>query len=166
MWGQDLPAGHGVGAVEAEHDGRADVHPVERLEHPVRHLVHPGDPAEDVDEDGADGRIGVDHLEGGGHHVGVGPAADVEEVGGRATALVDHVEGAHGQSGAVGDDPHRPVQADVVEAALLGPGLALVLDVAAGELLPFGMAEGGVVVEGDLGVEGSAPGRPACRSAG
>jgi hypothetical protein len=54
------------------------------------------------------GRVGVDDLEGGGHHVGVGAAADVEEVGRRAAALVDHVERAHGQPAPLAMMPTEP----------------------------------------------------------
>ena len=71
------------------------------------HLLAAGDAAEDVDEDRAHVLVVVDHVEGGGHHVGVGAAADVEEVGGLAADLVDDVERAHRQAGAVGDDADR-----------------------------------------------------------
>ena len=94
----------GVGAVEAHHDGRAELDPAHRLDDALGHLVDPGDAAEDVDEDGLDCRVGVDHLERVGHHVGVGTAADVQEVG-RAPADLGHdVERRHGEPGAVGDD--------------------------------------------------------------
>ena len=53
--------------------------------------------------------------------------------------------------------PDRAVEADVVEPLLLGQPLALVELLGAGELLPLGVAEGGVVVEGHLGVEGVDP---------
>ena len=89
------------------------------------------------------------------------PAADVEEVGRRAADLVDHVARAHGQAGAVGDDADLAVEADVLQALLLGQTLARVELLEAAELVPLGMAEGGVVVEGDLGVEGVDPARRA-----
>ena len=98
--------------------------------------------------------VEVDDLERGGHHVGVGAAADVEEVGGRATDLVHDVERAHRQPGAVGDDADAAVEADVLQALLVGQLLAFVEHLGAGELVPLGVAEGGVVVEGHLGVEG------------
>ena len=67
--------------------------------------------------------------------------------------LVDDVERAHRQAGAVGDDADDAVEADVLQALLLrqllaGVDLGVVL-----VLLPLGVAEGRVVVEGDLGVE-------------
>ena len=57
---------------------------------------------------------------------GVGAAADVEEVGRLAADLVDHVERAHGETGAVGDDADRAVEADVLQVLLVGRLLALV----------------------------------------
>ena len=73
--------------------GEASSHPAQGLNDPLGHLVDPRDPAEDVDEDGLHRRVGVDDLEGGCHHVGVGASADVEEVGGLTTDLGDDVEG-------------------------------------------------------------------------
>jgi hypothetical protein len=74
---QDGPARFGVRPVQAEHDRGGDLDTVEGLQHAVGHLVDPGDPTEDVDEDGAHSRVRIDDLEGGGHHVGVGAATDV-----------------------------------------------------------------------------------------
>ena len=62
--------------------GASQVDPAERLDDAVGHLLAAGDAAEDVDEDRLHVLVGVDDLERGGHHVGVGAAADVEEVGG------------------------------------------------------------------------------------
>ena len=98
-------------------------------------------------------RVVVDDLERAGHDVGVGAAADVEEVGRRAADLVDDVERAHGQAGAVGDDADRAVEADVLQVLLVGGLLALVAHLGGLVLGPL-VAELGVVVEGDLGVEG------------
>ena len=128
--------------------------PLQGLHDPVGHLLAPGDAAEDVDEDGPDLGVGVDDLEGVGHDLGVGAAADVEEVGRRPADLVDHVAGAHGQAGPVGDDAHVAVEPDVLQALRTGQPLALVELVDVTELVPLGMAEGGVVVQGHLGVEG------------
>ena len=117
-------------------------------------LLAPGDAAEDVDEDRAHVLVVVDHVEGGRHHVGVGAAADVEEVGGLAADLVDDVERAHRQPGAVGDDADRAVEADVLQVLLLGQPLAVVEHLGRLPLGPLRMAERGVAVEADLGVEG------------
>ena len=102
-------------------------------------------------------RIGIDDVEGGGHDVGVGPAPDVQEVGRRPPHLGDDVESGHGQPGAVGDDPDRAGEADVVETLLLGQLLPLVELFVVGVVGPFGVAVGGVVVQGHLGVEGVDP---------
>ena len=68
--------------------------------------------------------------------------------------LVDDVDGAHGQAGAVGDDADGAVEADVLQALVVGRLLALVADLGGLVLVPARVAELGVVVEGDLGVEG------------
>ena len=65
----------------------------------------------------------------------------------------DDVERAHRQAGAVGDDPDRAVEADVLEPFLLGEPLPLVELAQVLELGPLGVAERRVVVEGHLGVE-------------
>ena len=126
---------------------------LERLDDAVGDLFAPGDAAEDVDEDRLHARVVVDDLEGAGHDVGVGAAADVEEVGRLATDLVDDVERAHGQPGAVGDDADGALEADVLQALLVGGLLALVAHLGELVVAPL-VAELGVVVEGDLGVEG------------
>ena len=96
----------------------------------------------------------IDHVERCRHHVGAGATADVEEVGGLSTDLVDDVERAHGEPGAVGDDADVAVETDVLEVLLLGQPLAVVEHLGRLPLRPFRMAERGVAVEADLGVEG------------
>src|SRR5947207_1332493 len=56
--------------------------------------------------------------------------------------------------GRLADDPDLAVEADVVEAPLPGHPLPGVERGQAAEVLELGVAVGGVVVEGDLGVEG------------
>ena len=66
----------------------------------------------------------------------------------------DDVEGGHDQAGAVAQHPDLAVQAHVVQPGLLGAGLERV---DAGGVLEggaLGVAEGGVVVEADLAVQG------------
>ena len=66
----------------------------------------------------------------------------------------DDVEGRHDQAGAVADDADLAVELDVVEVLLLGLGLQRVGGGLVGQRLVLGLAEGGVLVEGDLAVEG------------
>ena len=124
---------------------------------PVGHLLATGDTAEDVDQDALHLLVEVDHFQRRRHHVGVGAAADVEEVGRAAADLVDDVEGAHRQPGAVGDDADRAVETDVLQVVLACQLLTLVELFRRPVLVPLGMAERGVVVEADLGVEGVHP---------
>ena len=78
------------------------------------------------------------------------------KLAGLAADLADDVDGAHGQAGAVGDDADRAVEADVLQALLVGRLLPLVAHLGGLVLVPL-VAEVGVVVEGDLGVEGVDP---------
>ena len=124
----DLATLLGVGAVETDDDRCPQLDSAKALDDAVGDLLAPCDSAEDVDEDRAHVLVVVDHIERCGHHVGARPAADVEEVGGLAAHLIDDVERAHRQPGAVGDDAHRAVEADVLQILLLGQPLAVVED--------------------------------------
>ena len=75
------------------------------------------------------------------------------KLAGDAAHLVDHVQGAHGQPGAVGDDADGAVQADVLQALLVGGLLAVVTLLGRLVLGPL-VAEVGVGVQGHLGVQG------------
>src|SRR5699024_6747308 len=113
----------------------------------VGHGVTGGDSAEDVDEDGLDLLIAEDDVETVGHDLGRGAASDVEEVRGLdvvvlLTGVGDDVEGRDDQYRAVADDSDLTVELERVLRA----------DVA--QLLVLGVAEVGVVVQGDLAVEG------------
>src|SRR5699024_1073261 len=116
---------------------------------------------EDVDEDAGDVGVGKHELEAGGHRLRGGTAADVEEVRGRLPAVAfpgggDDIEGRHDQSGTVADDADRTVERDVLESLRLGATLDRVEVVGGlGECRAVVVAEGGVVVEGDLRVEGN-----------
>ena len=92
-------------------------------------------------------------------------AADVEEVGRLAAVILDDVHRAHRQAGAVDQAADVAVQADVGQARLARSQLGRVLLVQIAQLLDLRMAEQGVVVERDLGVEGQhrrrCPARPA-----
>ena len=86
----------------------------------------------------------------------VGAAADVEEVGRFAAVILDDVHRAHRQAGPVDQTADVAGQADVTQARLRGPQLGGVFFRSVAQLLQVGMAEQGVVVEGDLGVDGHA----------
>ena len=104
-------------------------------------------------------RVVEDDVEAVGHHLGRGAAADVEEVRRLDAAVLlagvgDDVERGHDQPGAVADDADLAVELDVVEVLLLG----LLLERVGGlrrrrSSALLGLAEVGVVVEGDLAVE-------------
>ncbi len=112
-----------------------------------------GDAAEDVDEDGLHGGVGEDDRESVGHDPGGGAAADVEEVRGPGTAAGDHVERRHDQARAVADDAHLAVEPDVVQASLAAARRLQRVRGRRPLAAPTGLAEGGVVIEGDLSVE-------------
>src|SRR5579875_1836352 len=160
------PALGSVVAVEAHHDRVTDrlaavTEHADRRHDPARDRVTGRDTPEDVDEHAADPRVRQHDLQAVRHHLGGGAAADVEEVGraDRAELLArigDHVEGGHDQARAVADDADLTVQLDVVEMLGPGPRLQRVTGLASGEPAEI-LAEGGVVVEGDLGVERDHP---------
>ena len=150
---EDRAALVGVGAVEADHDRRVDLHPIERLHDPVRHFFALRDAAEDVDEDRPHVGVAGDHLERAGHHVGVRATADVEEVRGRPADLVHDVDGAHREPGAVRDHADESVEPDVLQPALVRELLARVAHLRRVVLDVVGVAEHRVVVERDLRVE-------------
>ena len=70
------------------------------------------------------------------------------------TGVGDDVEGAHDQPGAVADDADGAVELDVVEVLRLGRGLERVGRGLVLERRVVRVAEVGVLVEGDLAVEG------------
>src|SRR5262249_52865023 len=127
----------------------------------VRDLVTRGDAAEHVDQHAAHAGVGQHDLQAVGHHLGRGPAADVQEVRGpdpaeRLSRLRDHVQGGHHRAGPVADDPDLSVKLAVVEVLGLGRRLQRIRRAGVGEpgvVLPVG----GVVVEGDLPVQGDDP---------
>ena len=125
----------------------------EGVDDAVGHLLAPGDAAEDVDEDRPHLGVGVDDLERAGHHLGRGAAADVEEVGRLAptwltTSTVDMARPA--PLAMMPTEPSRPTYCRPFSWAGLLP---LVAHLRGLVRLPVGVAEGGVVVERDLGVE-------------
>ena len=112
-----------VRPVEPDDDRVADLHPVERREDPARHLVAARDPAEDVEQDGFDLRVGGDDLERVDHALGVPPAPEVAEVRRAAAGKRDHVQRGHDQPGAVPEDADLAVELHVGDALLAGEAL-------------------------------------------
>src|SRR5690606_16707470 len=131
----------------------------EGLNDAVGDLVARRDAAEDVHEHGLDLLVTEDDVEARGHDCGRGAAADVEEVRWldptvRLAGVGDDVERAHDEPCAVADDAHRTIELDVVEVVLLGLRLERVRRGGVLELGVLRVTERGVVVEGDLAVEG------------
>src|SRR5699024_9695153 len=94
-----------VVAVQAHHQrlGGGVAEQVQGADDAVGDLVAGGDPTEDVHEHGLHLLVTQDHVQAGGHHLGVGAAADVQEVGGLHPAVLlacvgDHVQGGHHQA--------------------------------------------------------------------
>jgi hypothetical protein len=139
---EDLATLVGVGAVEADHDRCVDLTRPSAVDDAVGHLFAAGDATEDVDEDRLHAGSLLMTSSAPPSLVGVRAAADVEEVGGLAAGLVDDVERAHRQAGAVGDDADGPVEADVLQALVVGGLLALVALLRGLVRLVLGVAEG------------------------
>src|SRR5829696_7994581 len=159
--GQDAPAFLDVVAVET-HDqrlGRLVAEVLQGGHDAVGHGVAGRDAAEDVDEHALHGRIGQDDVEAVPHNLGRGATPDVEEVGRLDAAELlsgvgDDIEGAHDQAGTVADDADLALELDVVEVLLLGRGLERIGRGGVLERRVLRLPEAGVLVEGDLGVEG------------
>src|SRR6476619_4850286 len=157
---EDAAALLDVVAVEA-HDERAVLlvtEGVEGADDAVGDRVAGGDAAEDVDEHALDLRVRQDDVQAVGHDLGAGAATDVEEVGRLDAAELlagvgDDVEGAHDQPGTVADDADLALELDVVEVLLLRRGLERVGGGGVLERRVLRLPEGGVLVEGHLGVE-------------
>src|ERR671926_1464982 len=159
--GQDPPALLHVVAVEPDDQrlGRLVTEQLQRVDDAVGDRVAGGDPAEDVDEDALHGGVGQDDVQPVGHDLGGGAATDVEEVGRLdaaelLTGVGDDVQRAHHEPGAVADDADLAVELDVVEVLLLGRGLQRVGRGGVLELVVLPVPEGGVLVQGHLGVQG------------
>jgi len=143
-----------VGAFEADDEGDAEFDGLGGVDDALGDDVAFHDAAEDVDEDGLDFGVGAEDAEGFADLFFFGAAADVEEVGGVSAALFDDVHGGHGEAGAVDHAGDVSIKADVVEIKFPGFDFAGVFfgEVAVGDDL--GVAEEGVVVEIEFGVEG------------
>ena len=151
---ENLLAGFFVGALHADHQRHGQADRLGSSDHAFGNGVALHDAAEDVDQDGLHVLVLQHDLEGFGHLLGGGTAAHVEEVGRLAAVQLDRVHGGHGQAGTVHQAADVAVQADVgqVELGSLDFSRILFVQVAVGHDL--GMAEQGVAVEVELGVQG------------
>ena len=159
--GQDAAAFLDVVAVEADDQRlvRGVAEFGQRADDALGHGVTGGDAAEDVDEDGLDLLVAQDDVEAGSHDLGGRSTADVQEVGGLDVAVLfagvgNNIQGGHHETGAVADDADFAVELDVVEVLGLGFRLKRVGLVLVFQLDVVRVAEAGVLVEGDLAVEG------------
>src|SRR5262245_144422 len=164
---QDGPAGFGIVAVQAYDQRLGDrlaafAQQRQRLQDAVGDRVARGDAAEDVDEHALDSRVGQHDLQAVRHHLGARAAADVQEVGRLdpaelLTGVRHHVQCGHDQARAVADDADLAVELDVVEVLGLGRLLQRVDRRLVLQRLVIGVAEAGVLVERDLGVQAEHP---------
>ena len=150
---EDRAALVGVGAVEADHDRRVDLHPLERLHDAVGDLFALGDATEDVDEDRPHVGVAVDHLERARHHVGVGAAADVEEVGRLPPTWLTMSTVLMARPAPLAITPTEPSSPTYCRPFSWANCLARVAHLGGVVLGVVGVTEYRVVVEGDLGVE-------------
>ena len=127
---------------------------LERREDPAGDLVAAGDAAEDVEQDRTHLRVARDHLERGDDSLGRPAAAEVAEVGGPPAGDDDHVDRRHREPGAVAEDPDRPVELHVDDAALAGERLERVGRPRVSQLGEIRVAPERRVVDGHLRVEG------------
>ena len=127
------------------------------LDQPARDLVAAGDPAEDVDEDRVDLRVGEDEPHRRRDLVGPRAAADVEEVRGLAAGALHEVHRRHREAGAVDHAADRAVELDERQARRPRLAIGRVLLVQVAQRLELGVARQRGVVERDLRVEADEP---------
>ena len=147
----------GICPIEADDHRDLYVHARQRGDDPVSDVFPTRYPTKNVDENGADARVRVDDFQGVGHDLRARTAAYVQEIGGASADLVDDIASAHCQAGAIGDYPDEAVEADILQAHLAGVPFPVIELCGELVLCPFGMAEGGVVVQGHLRVQGMHP---------
>src|SRR5215212_8962675 len=155
--GDEAAALFDVGAFEADDDRHLNADGPGGLDDAARDHVGADDAAEDVDEHGADGRVGEQDAEGRLDPLLRGAAAHVEEVGGLAARELDDVHRRHREPRAVDHAGDVAVELDVVEVELRRLDLQRLLLVEVAQGVEVRVAEHRVVVEGDLGVEREQP---------
>ncbi len=151
---EDLSACLDIGAFESydQWDGESDG--FGGVDDALGDDVAAHDASEDVDEDAVDGGVGEDDAEGFGDGFFGRGTADIEEVCGFAVEELDGVHGCHRESGAVDEASDVSVECDVGHAVLGGFDFCGVFFGGVGECLEVFVAEGCVVIEVELGVDG------------
>src|ERR1035441_10017604 len=150
---KNLTALFDVCSFEAQDDGHGDMEVARGGDYAGGQAIHTEDAAEDVDEDGLDVGVGEKDFEGVFDLLLGCAAAHIKEVGGAAAGVLDNVHGGHGQARAVDHAGDGAVELDVVERVLAGLDFKRVFFGRVAQSLDLGVAEEGIVVEGDLGVE-------------
>ena len=130
-----------------------DVERAHGFHHAGGQAVAAQDAAENVDQHCAHVGVAEDDLESLAHLLGAGAAAHVEKVGGLAARQLDDVHGGHGQPGAVHHAADVAAELDIVQTMLGGFNFERLFLVQVAQLVQVGVAEEGVVVEVELGVE-------------
>src|ERR1041385_768379 len=111
------------------------------------------DPAEDIDQDAFDVRVGGDDLESRRHLLLCSAAPDIEKICRRGAVELDDVHGGHGEAGAVDHATDGAFERDVVQVVF---GRLDFLFVLLGEVAQRGnirVTIKRVVVEADLRIE-------------
>src|SRR5687767_4585149 len=152
-FGEDVLALLDVGAFQANDQRHLQMDLAGRRDDPFGDDVAAHDAAEDVDQYAFDRRVEQDDLERRGDLLLRRAAADVAEVGGGAAVQLDDVHSRHRQAGAVDHAADVAIQFDVGEVVFRRLDLRRLLFGEVAQLLQIRVAEFGVVVEADLGVE-------------
>ncbi len=125
-----------------------------RLDDPLGDDVAFHDAPENIDEDDLHVGVRQNDLERFGDLIDRGAAAHVQEIRRLAAVELDDVHGGHGQTRAVHHATDVAVQTDVREAHFAGAAFRGGQIRQIGLVEEIGVAEGGVVVDGDFRVHG------------
>src|SRR5439155_2041249 len=142
-----------VGAFETHDQRNAQIYLARGFNNALGDDVAAHDSAEDVDQDALHRRVTQNDFERGGDLLLGRAAADVEEIRRLAALQLDDVHRRHGETGAVDHAADIAVQFDVGEVVFRCLDLHRLFFGEVAQLLELGMAELGIVVEADLGVE-------------
>src|SRR5690625_3071798 len=162
---KDLTSRHHVIAVEAYDERLISLlttvfENAQGLDDAGGHLIARGNATEHVYEYGLHLRVAQDNFKPGSHHIGRCTATDVEEVRGLDATVVftgisNDIKRRHYEPRAVTDYAHVAVELDVIQALFFGLGFQRVRGGLVGEISVMFLAEDGVLIEGDLAIEGN-----------